>query len=59
MKALMIYKLLKMLPVLVLLITGVIGAGFFGRRLVGLYESVLNRIPLVRSVYSALKQFMV
>jgi len=45
------------LAIVVLLTTGVIGAGFFGRRLVGLYESVLNRIPLVRSVYSAVKHF--
>lgn len=45
------------LAIVVLLATGVFGAGFFGRRLVNLYESVLNRIPLVRSVYSAVKQF--
>lgn len=45
------------LAVLVLLITGVLGANFFGRRLVSLYESVLNRIPLVRSVYGGVKHF--
>lgn len=45
------------LAIVVLLTTGVLGAGFFGRRLVGFYESVLNRIPLVRSVYSAVKHF--
>jgi uncharacterized membrane protein len=45
------------LAVLVLLITGVLGANFFGRRLVSLYEGVLNRIPFVRSVYGGVKHF--
>jgi uncharacterized membrane protein len=45
------------LAVLVLLVTGVLGANFFGRRLVSLYEGVLNRIPLVRSVYGGVKHF--
>lgn len=45
------------LAILVLLATGVFGANFFGRRLVSLYESVLGRIPLVRSVYGAVKHF--
>jgi uncharacterized membrane protein len=45
------------LAIIVLLSTGIAGAGFLGRRLVGLYESVLNRIPLVRSVYGAVKHF--
>ena len=45
------------LAVLVLFITGVLGANFFGRRLVSFYEGVLNRIPLVRSVYGGVKHF--
>ncbi len=44
------------LAVLVVLITGILVANLFGRRLVGLWERLLSRIPLVRSVYSAVKQ---
>ncbi len=43
--------------VLVLLLTGIFGANLLGRRLVALYERILNRIPLVRSVYGAVKHF--
>lgn len=45
------------LAVLLLLITGILGANLLGKRLVTLYESVLARIPLVRSVYGAVKHF--
>ena len=38
---------------LFLLFTGIIAANFFGRRLVALWERILARIPLVRSIYSA------
>jgi uncharacterized membrane protein len=40
----------------IVLITGVLVANFFGRRLVRMGERVLARIPLVRSVYSGAKQ---
>jgi uncharacterized membrane protein len=43
--------------IVVLLLTGVLGANLLGRRLVTLYERILNRIPLVRSVYGAVKHF--
>ncbi|MGK0674158.1 MAG: DUF502 domain-containing protein [Halothiobacillaceae bacterium] len=46
------------LALAVLLVTGLVAANFFGRRVVGLWESMLERIPLVRSVYSAVKQLM-
>ena len=46
-----------LLTVVVLLVTGVFAANFFGRRLVALWESILTRIPLVRSVYGAAKNF--
>ena len=36
--------------------TGVIVANFFGRHLVGFWEQLLSRIPLVRSIYSGVKQ---
>ncbi len=41
----------------VLLLTGLLAANFLGRKLVDVWESILNRIPLVRSVYSAAKSF--
>lgn len=43
--------------VLLLLITGFLGANLLGRRLVALYERLLDRIPLVRSVYGSIKHF--
>jgi uncharacterized membrane protein len=45
------------LALLVLLITGLLAANLLGRRLVAFYESVLSRIPFVRSVYGAVKHF--
>jgi uncharacterized membrane protein len=42
---------------LVLVLTGFLAANFVGRQFVGYWESLLNRIPLVRSVYSAAKNF--
>ncbi|MCC5795055.1 MAG: DUF502 domain-containing protein [Chromatiales bacterium] len=41
----------------VLLVTGVLAANLVGRRLVQLGESILKRIPFVRSVYTAAKNF--
>jgi uncharacterized membrane protein len=41
----------------VLLLTGILVANFLGRKLVLFWESVLKRIPLVRTIYSAAKQF--
>jgi len=38
--------------------TGVVVANLLGRRLVALWESMLARIPLVRSIYSAVKQVL-
>ncbi|MFZ5465672.1 MAG: DUF502 domain-containing protein [Pseudomonadota bacterium] len=46
------------LALAVLLVTGLVAANFLGRRLVGLWEAMLERIPLVSSVYSAVKQLM-
>jgi len=45
------------LTILLLLITGVLAANIVGRSMVGLWESMLERIPVVRSVYSAAKNF--
>ena len=45
------------LTFLILLLTGVLAANFVGRALVGSWESVLNRIPVVRSIYGGAKNF--
>jgi len=45
------------LTLLILLMTGVLAANMVGRSMVGLWESMLERIPVVRSVYSAAKNF--
>jgi len=44
------------LSVVVVLSTGVVMAHFFGHQLVAAWEAVLNRIPLVRSIYASVKQ---
>ncbi|MCU7931451.1 MAG: DUF502 domain-containing protein [Candidatus Thiodiazotropha sp. (ex Codakia rugifera)] len=46
------------LSLLILLITGLVAANLFGRKLVSMWERLLSRIPLVRSVYSAVKQLV-
>jgi uncharacterized membrane protein len=45
------------LTVVVLMITGILVANLVGRSLVNFSEGLLNRIPLVRTVYSAAKNF--
>ena len=40
----------------ILLLTGVIAANFLGQRLIGAWESLLVRIPFVKSIYSSVKQ---
>ena len=45
------------LTVILLLVTGVLAANFVGRAFVGGWESLMDRIPVVRSVYSAAKNF--
>jgi uncharacterized membrane protein len=46
-----------LLTLLILLVTGVLAANIVGRSMVGFWESLLERIPVVRSVYSAAKNF--
>ncbi len=45
------------LTIVLILITGVLTANLVGRRVVGGWESLLERIPFVRSIYSASKNF--
>lgn len=44
------------LVVVVLTLIGALTAGFLGRMLVKLYDAVLDRMPVLRSIYSAVKQ---
>lgn len=46
------------LAFVVLVATGMLAANLIGKRLVGVYESWLARIPLVRTVYGAVKNFI-
>ncbi|MEO8849505.1 MAG: DUF502 domain-containing protein [Casimicrobiaceae bacterium] len=45
-----------LLSFLILLATGIVAANFFGARLILLWESLLGRIPFVKSLYSSVKQ---
>ena len=45
------------LTLLILFLTGLFTANLAGRKMVALGESLLDRIPLVRTVYSAVKNF--
>lgn len=46
------------LIILIVWVTGVIVANFIGKRLVTAGEYIVNQLPLVRSVYSGVKQIM-
>lgn len=46
-----------LLVLVVLFATGLVAANLIGRTLVGWWEEVMNRIPLVRSIYSSVKGF--
>ena len=46
------------LAVIIVLGTGVIVANLFGRKLVSLWESILSQIPLVRTIYTSVKQIL-
>ncbi len=45
-----------LLSLLVVLLTGVLAHNFIGRQLVQWWEGLLSRIPIVRSIYSSVKQ---
>ena len=45
------------LILVVVLLTGVLVANFVGRMFVGGWESLMERIPVVRTIYSAAKKF--
>lgn len=45
-----------LLTILVLIVTGLLAANLLGRRLLSFSESIVTRIPLIRSIYSGAKQ---
>ena len=45
-----------LLSFVILLATGFLAANFFGQRLIKMWEAVLGRIPVVKSIYSSVKQ---
>lgn len=44
------------ITILIIFITGIAAANFFGRRLMILGDAIVARIPLVRSIYNGVKQ---
>jgi uncharacterized membrane protein len=46
------------LALIVVLVTGVVVANLFGRKVVDIGERLVARIPLVRSIYSGVKQLL-
>ncbi len=46
------------LTILLIFLTGVIAQNYFGRKLISLWDRVVNKIPLIRSIYVATKQLM-
>jgi len=45
-----------LLSFLLILVTGILAANLLGSKLVKIWEAMLSRIPLVRSIYKAVKQ---
>jgi uncharacterized membrane protein len=45
-----------LLTAVVVLVTGLLAANLLGQRLVSLWESLLHRIPVVKSIYGSVKQ---
>jgi uncharacterized membrane protein len=44
------------LTLLVIVLTGMFGANFFGQKIIDLWERMLTRIPVVKSIYGGVKQ---
>ena len=44
------------LTLVIVFVTGVLATNFLGARLVALWNGILNRIPVVNSIYSSVKQ---
>ncbi len=44
------------LTLLIIFLTGVIATNFFGKRLILVWEALLARVPVVKSIYASVKQ---
>lgn len=42
----------------ILILTGAFATNFFGKKLVGFWEAILGQIPVVRTIYSSIKQVL-
>jgi uncharacterized membrane protein len=45
-----------LLTLLIVFVTGLIATNFFGKQLILLWESLLARVPVVKSIYASVKQ---
>jgi uncharacterized membrane protein len=45
-----------LLTLLIIFVTGLVATNFFGMQVILLWESLLNRVPVVKSIYSSVKQ---
>jgi uncharacterized membrane protein len=45
-----------LLTLLIIFVTGVVATNIFGQQLIVLWESLLSRVPVVKSIYSSVKQ---
>ncbi len=45
-----------LLTLLIIFMTGLIATNFFGKRLILLWEAMLARVPVVKSIYASVKQ---
>ena len=45
-----------MLTLLIIFVTGLIATNFFGKKLILLWEYMLARVPVVKSIYASVKQ---
>ena len=47
-----------LIAVLIITIIGWISLSFIGKRLFNLFETILNKIPIIRTIYSAVEQLI-
>jgi uncharacterized membrane protein len=45
-----------LIALVIVFVTGVFATNFFGAKLIGVWHELLHRIPVVRSIYSSVKQ---
>lgn len=47
-----------LITILLIFFIGLVAQNYFGRKILSFWDSLINRIPLVRSIYLAVKQLM-